>query len=317
MIEENVYDKLRECLRNNNVKNTVVINGWKDEGSGNLAKNDPLYRAQKEFDFLIVSQPSQTIIHIEVKTTCTQNDFDKAKQQLNNGLKMFQEAIPFPEKVNWKYIRVMYFAFAQRGGNVKTNKEEPNSSNPPTGDKSFENKCLKCKNFIIGPKTDLNFWWNELINFVPQETTASFQVQPNDTYLNIVRFLLHQMYKQQDCATTGQLGQLSSQTSDKICVADTILFWSKDQYKTLNDLSKPRVAFTSDYGTGKTILIQAKAKCLLKTKTSKVVIVIFETSNEETILTKTFKTLFGNTAAKIEKIINKGEMVFYLLIFLQ
>jgi hypothetical protein len=310
MIEENVYDKLRECLKNNNVKNTVVINGWKDEGSRNLEKTDPLYRAQKEFDFLIVSQPSQTIIHIEVKRTCTKIDLDKAKQQLNNGLKMFQETIPFPEKVNWKYVRVMYFAFAQRGGNVKTNKKEPNSSDPPTGDQPFENKCLKCKNFIIGPKTDLNLWWNELIHFVPQETTAKFQIQPNDTYLNIVRFLLHQMYKQQDCATTGHLVQLSSQTSDKICIADTILFWSKDQYKTLNDLTNHRVAFTSVYGTGKTILIQAKAKYLLKTKTSKVVIVIFETSNEETILTKTFKTLFGNTATKIEKIINKGEMVF-------
>jgi hypothetical protein len=292
MIEENVYDKLRKCLRNNNVKNTVVINGWKDEGSGNLAKNDPLYRAQKEFDFLIVSQPSQTIIHIEVKRTCTQNDFDKAKQQLENGLKMFQETIPFPEEVNWKYIRVVYFAFAQRGGKVNRNKKKPNSSDPPTGDKPFENKCLKCKNFIIGPKTDLNLWWNELINCVPQETTAKLQIQPNDTYLNIVRFLLHQMYKQQDCATTGQLVQLTTQTSDKICSPNTIMFWSKEQYKTFKDFKDKKVALTSGFGTGKTVLIRAKAK-ELSAAGEKVVIVIFEITAEKIILRMEYEKIFS------------------------
>jgi hypothetical protein len=269
-----------------------VINGWKDEGSGNLAKTDPLYKAQKEFDFLIVSQPSQTIIHIEVKRTCTKNDLDKAKKQLKNGLKMFQETIPFPEKVNWKYIRVMYFAFAQRGGNIKTNKEEPNSSDPPTGDKPFENKCLKCKNFIIGPKTDLNLWWNELIYFVPQETTAQFQVHPDDTYLNIVRFLLHQMYKQQDCSTTGQLVQLTTQTSDKICSPNTIMFWSKEQYKTFKDFKDKKVALTSGFGTGKTVLIRAKAK-ELSAAGEKVVIVIFEIAAEKTILRMEYEKIFA------------------------
>jgi hypothetical protein len=57
--EEIVYNKLRHCLKENKAKNTVLINGWKDNGNKE--------RTQKEFDFLIISQPSQTIVHIEVK----------------------------------------------------------------------------------------------------------------------------------------------------------------------------------------------------------------------------------------------------------
>jgi hypothetical protein len=102
--EEIVYNKLRECLKENKVKNTVLINGWKDNGSKE--------RTQKEFDFLIVSQPSQSIIHIEVKRTCSESQVKSATLQLKNGLKMFQGAIPFPAMVKWKYIKVIYFGIA-------------------------------------------------------------------------------------------------------------------------------------------------------------------------------------------------------------
>jgi hypothetical protein len=285
--EEIVYNKLRECLTENKVKNTVVINGWKDNGSRD--------RTQKEFDFLIVSQPSQTIIHIEVKKTCSNKQFKSASEQLESGLQMFQETIPFPGIVKWKYIKVIYFGFAAK---------EP----PP-----FQHQCLKCsQNFIIGPSTDLNLWWNELITeFIPQESASSVEDhRPQDnTYLNVLRFLLHQMHMQQNCATPGQLVQLTSQTSDKICSQDTIIFWSKEQYKTLNDLSNHRIAFTSGYGTGKTILIQTKAKDLLKTKTNKVVIVIFEAPQEETLLRNTYgKIMEKYSSAKIIGVQKKGKI---------
>ncbi len=274
--EEIVYNKLRESLNGNNAKNTVLINGWKDNGSRD--------RTQKEFDFLIVSQPSQTIIHIEVKKTCSDSQFESASKQLQNGLKMFQETIPFPEIVTWKYIKVIYFGLEA--------KEQP-----------FENKCLKCKNFIIGPKTNLSQWWIELTEFLTQGTLEKVQIQPDDTYLNVLRFLLHQMYKQQDCATTGQLVQLTSQTSDKICSPDTIMFWSKEQYKTFKDLKAKRVAFTSGFGTGKTILIKAKAKELIKSG-QKVVFVVFEIPAEKTILRMEYEKDFqeDNSLVKITSI---------------
>jgi hypothetical protein len=296
--EEIVYNKLRECLTENKAKNTVLINGWKDNGSKT--------RSQKEFDFLIVSQPSQTIIHIEVKKTCSDSQLKSATKQLENGLKMFLEAIPFPGSQKWRYLRVIYFAFAEREElEVKKSEEEGNPEflAPKNVAKPFENNCLKCKNFIIGPKTDLSQWWIELTEFLPQGTKEKVQIQPVDTYLNVLSFLLHQMYKQQDCATTGQLVQLTSQTSDKICSPDTIIFWSKEQYKTFKDFKDTKVALTSGFGTGKTILIKAKAKELIDSKQN-IIIVIFEKSDKKTILRMEYENLFtkDNEFVKITSI---------------
>jgi hypothetical protein len=265
--EEIVYNKLRHCLKENKAKNTVLINGWKDNGNKE--------RTQKEFDFLIVSQPSQTIIHIEVKKTCSESQLKSATKQLHNGLQMFQATIPFPRSQNWKYARVIYFGLAENF----------------MKEKSFENRCGKCKNFIIGPKTHLNVWWNELTRCVSQEIKERLQAKTDDTYQNVLSFLLHQMYKQQDCATTGQLVQLTSQTSDKICSPDTIMFWSKEQYKTFKDFKETKVALTSGFGTGKTILIRSKAQELIAIG-QKVVIVIFEITAQKTILRMEYEKLF-------------------------
>ena len=211
--EEIVYNKLRDSLKENKVKQTVLMYGWKDNGSRD--------RTQKEFDFLIVSQPSQTIIHIEVKRTCCDSQFRSASTQLNNGLQMFEKCIPFPGIVKWKYVKVVYFGFA-------ANKQP------------FQNKCLHCKNFIIGPSTDFNLWWKEVTKCHPQETKLNFKEQPDDTYLNVLSFLLHQMYKQNDFAI---LKQLLQETLEKQFSSHTLMFWSKEQNKNL------KVALTSGFET--------------------------------------------------------------------
>jgi superfamily I DNA and RNA helicase len=100
------------------------------------------------------------------------------------------------------------------------------------------------------------------------------------------------MYKQQDCATTGQLVQLTTQTSDKICSPNTIMFWSKEQYKTFKDFKDKKVALTSGFGTGKTVLIRAKAK-ELSAAGEKVVIVIFEITAEKIILRMEYEKIFS------------------------
>ena len=268
-----MYEKLEKCLKENKVQNTVAICGWKDDGTGTLQESDPLYRSQKEFDFLIVSQPTKTIIHIEVKRSLSDQSMEKATKQLKNGLKMFREKIPFPEKENWKYTRVMYFAFERKGEN----------------ETQFENSCAKCKHFIIGPTTDFNSWWKEII-CLSQTNTEITQDQPDETYLSVLRFLLHQMYKQQVC-TPGQLVDLTSKTSNAICNSDTIMFWSKEQYKTLKDFRNKKVALTSGFGTGKTILMRAKAKELIANR-QKVVIVIFESTDKETVLKIEYQNIF-------------------------
>jgi hypothetical protein len=136
-------------------------------------------------------------------------------------------------------------------------------------------------------------WWNKLNEQISPKTSERVQEKSDDTYLHVLSFLLHQMYKQQDCATTGQLVQLTSQTSDKVCSPDTIMFWSKEQYKTFKDFTDKKVALTSGFGTGKTVLIRAKAKEMIASG-QKVVIVIFEITSEKTILRMEYKKGFSN-----------------------
>ena len=89
--EENLFNKLRDVLTTLQVRNTIVINGWKDNGSQ--------VRTTKEFDFLIISEPLKTIVHIEVKRHLNAETRDKAAKQLENGRKLFQDTIPFPKGV--------------------------------------------------------------------------------------------------------------------------------------------------------------------------------------------------------------------------
>ena len=117
------------------------------------------------------------------------------------------------------------------------------------------------------------------------------QENSHEIYQNVLRFLLHQMYAQKDCATTSQLVGWSHQISDKICNPDKIMFWSKEQYKTLKDFKDKKVALTSGFGTGKTILLRAKAKEMILSG-HKVVIIIFETTAEKTILRSEYEKLF-------------------------
>jgi len=64
--EENVCinGMLQLCLK---LKNITVFSGWDDN---NMIEGDP----HREFDFLIVSDLSKTIIHIEVKHSNQENN---------------------------------------------------------------------------------------------------------------------------------------------------------------------------------------------------------------------------------------------------
>ena len=55
-------------------------------------------------------------------------------------------------------------------------------------------------------------------------------------------------------------------------------FWTRAQYNLLKDVTKSRVLLSSDFGTGKTLLLVSKAKQLLNKKGDgkKVFFVIFE-----------------------------------------
>ena len=283
MEEEKVYNNLKHKMKD--VKNMVVINGWKDQ----VTKRE----VAGEFDFLIVSGLLQTIFHIEVKLTCSKSTMDHAAKQLDRGLKLIQGKVPFPKNENWKYVRMMYF------GNIK----------------DFSIFCPECLKFVLGPNEDI---WSRIIKTVDNPTQLKTS---SNTYLNVLRFLLYNMFIQENCATTEQLIKKTRDISDEMTTPDNILFWSKEQFKVIKGTKNAkRVALTSQFGTGKTILLMAKAKEILgikntkqknKTKNKlndtksiqqkevKVVVVIFEGDAPNSLLKQEYDVQFSNSGAEI------------------
>jgi hypothetical protein len=106
------------------------------------------------------------------------------------------------------------------------------------------------------------------------------------------------MYRQEDCATMTQIVGKTNETIELVSH-----FWSKDQFNVLNSKmsSYNKIAFTSGFGTGKTITLMAKAMELLENKEN-VVIVIFEGNNDKTLLRIKFEKHFEGTNAIIKGI---------------
>jgi len=98
-------------------------------------------------------------------------------------------------------------------------------------------------------------------------------------------------------------------------VPEKIFFWSRVQLSLIKTTAhNKRLAFTSSFGTGKTILLKAKATELLK-KGEKVNIIIYEAALS--LLTVEYQYMFkGYTSASIQTISNsKGKILFILKFF--
>ncbi len=298
--EESVYNELAKMLHINNVKNTVVINGWKDKGHSK--PNDPK-RSENEYDFLIISEPLHSIIHIEVKRKVyfysqppvtpggrkgLEIPQEKAAEQLANGFDLFQKKIPFSRSKDWQYVQVMYCEFA-------VNLDSSDKNEEPFVAKDY---CERCRKFFLGPETDFSKWWFEISDEINRnQKSLRKDDEKTETYLNILKYLLHQMYRQEDCATAGQLVQETSKVSEELT-----FFWSKEQLKVLNSTSQTnKVVFTSGFGTGKTITLMTKVKELIG-KNEEVMVIIFEGSNDKTILRTLYEDKFEELR-KNEKII--------------
>ena len=172
--EEKFFKSLRSTLEQADTKDAVVINGWKDNGFNETKK--------REFDFLIVSHELRSVIHIEAKKSFSAGNFRNASVQLDDGLGFMRCRVPIPGKQNWQYVRMMYFA---------------ESVAPPPS----LNICPSCQMFIITPETNLSNLWQELSQKLRPEPKAC--PESSDTYLDILKFLLHQMFIQEDCITDG------------------------------------------------------------------------------------------------------------------
>ena len=101
------------------IKNAVVISG--------LMLKDSNLLTLGEFDFIIISSASKSVIQIEAKRGNNHKNREHAEKQLNRGQEFVQQNIPFPSSEEWKYIKMMCF-----------------------GEAVEQDICKNCKHFVLG-----------------------------------------------------------------------------------------------------------------------------------------------------------------------
>jgi hypothetical protein len=106
-------------MKTEKFQNAVVLSG--------LMLKDPNLKTNGEFDFIVISSASKSIIQIEAKRGNNPKNREHAKTQLNRGQAFFEENFPFPRSENWTYIKMMCF-----------------------GELVDKDICQNCKPFILG-----------------------------------------------------------------------------------------------------------------------------------------------------------------------
>jgi hypothetical protein len=122
------------------IKNTVVVSG--------LMLKDYNLKTTGEFDFIIISSSSRSIIQIEAKRGNNEKNRQHANQQLYRGQKFFEDNFPFPSSENWKLIKLMCF-----------------------GDSVQKDICEECKPYILGS----DFIRENTIQSIRNEIANQFQ----------------------------------------------------------------------------------------------------------------------------------------------
>ena len=168
--EHKVFEKLKYALLKKKDKNTVVISSWSDKG----AKG----RKNREIDFIILSLPLTSIFQIEVKKSSNKTNLNNGINQLEEGKKFFSSTIPFPPNEQWKMVRVLSF------GKLL----EPLKA------------CISCGNFLLGNEPNLADWWDSI---APDQPTEPHQESGKNAYLAVLKYLLFQLFLQEDQITKG------------------------------------------------------------------------------------------------------------------
>jgi hypothetical protein len=120
---------LRKATKDKQIQNSVVLSGLKIK--------DLNLKTTGEIDFLIISLPLKSIIHIEAKRANTESSRSSAAKQLERGLNFFDDNCPFASSANWKYIKMLTFGevvedicsqcqpFVLSANFIKKNKTQP------------------------------------------------------------------------------------------------------------------------------------------------------------------------------------------------
>jgi hypothetical protein len=115
--EDEIFEGLQTATKE--TKNAVVFSG--------LMLKDSNLKTLGEFDFIVISSESKSIIQIEAKRGNNQKNREHAEKQLNRGQDFFEQNFPFPSSEEWKYVKMMCF-----------------------GESVEKDICKNCKPFILG-----------------------------------------------------------------------------------------------------------------------------------------------------------------------
>ena len=127
------------AMKSEKFQNAVVLSG--------LMLKDGNLKTLGEFDFIVISSASKSIIHIEAKRGNNPKNREHAETQLNRGQAFFKENFPFPSSENWNYTKMMCF-----------------------GEVVEEDICDDCKPFVLSA------------NFIEANLTQPIAVQISDQF---------------------------------------------------------------------------------------------------------------------------------------
>ncbi len=127
---------------------------------------------------MIVSLQEKAFIQIEVKSKLNEGSITKGIEQVKKGKIFFSEVLPFPQKEHWKYVKVILF------GSKDEEKLPPH--------------CQDCNFYLLSGQTDFNLWWTGLLECLDKATPHD-ALSGQKTYLNILKYLMFQMFLQDDC----------------------------------------------------------------------------------------------------------------------
>jgi hypothetical protein len=130
-------------MKTEKFQNTVVLSG--------LMLKDGNLKTIGEFDFVVISSASKSIIQIEAKRGNNPKNRNHAEIQLNRGQAFFEENLPFLSSENWKYVKMMCF-----------------------GELVDNDVCQNCKPFILSS------------DFIEDKTIQSISDQIGQNFLSFI-----------------------------------------------------------------------------------------------------------------------------------
>jgi len=244
-------------------RNFTVLAGWKHTWNNESSKGG----TGEEHDLVIIDGQRRIILNCEIKCTITKNgSFQKAKNQLNNQTKYFEEFHCELQLGGWSFINVIVY---KENVDVKF--------------------CSGCDFFTLNEDKmrheNLKIWWDKLGDKISPDTNTTKM-----SYEEVVERFVGPCTKVSDClcnerqirdkeqkTLTGSNDQVSTGIltgtlkDNKKIVKNAQLQLSKEEQDILENSN--RVILTGDYGTGKTYHLLEKVKKLAK-KGEKVFIVV-------------------------------------------